>query len=214
MLKLDFSSIAYNIEGIPEDKDVIEVFPDLMARAEIFEDDDVPEGVSKDKTLRYLIYMHSPFSPVVSTFPDINQRRKWTVNKLGIEEKNGETPYKGLILMEEPWAISRFIAFTELQCSEDYAIIETCRYRMAALQREMLTKGIEKSNDDSNYQKALEGYRQMIVDARKRIMNAEDSVKLEKSITFSLTQKMLDIQPEVYTRIWRDKKEIFPEIIP
>jgi hypothetical protein len=45
-------------------------------------------------------------------------------------------------------------------------------------------------------------------------MNDETSITLQKAITFSVRAENLGIQPEHYSRIWREKKEIFPEIIP
>ena len=58
MIKLDFSKISYNIEGIPDDESVIYRFSDLANQAHILDrSDDLPEGVSADKVVRYLIYM-------------------------------------------------------------------------------------------------------------------------------------------------------------
>ena len=45
-------------------------------------------------------------------------------------------------------------------------------------------------------------------------MNDEVSITLQKAITFSVRAENLGIQPEHYARVWREKKEIFPDIIP
>ena len=217
MIKLDFSKIAYNLEGIPEGENVIEKFSDLASQAHIFDrTDDLPEGVDADKVVRYLIYMFAPGTPVKEAYPDINQRKRYTLNKLNIkvDDTDDGDGYAQLCLMNAEWAVERYIAFTRLQCSEDYSIMSTADIRIAALQRALLTQPVDRSNDDKNFQEGLERWRQTLVDARTRIMNEEVSITLQKAITFSVRAENLGIQPEHYARIWREKKEIFPEVIP
>jgi hypothetical protein len=217
MIKLDFSKIAYNIEGIPDDESVVYRFSDLASQSHIFDrSDDLPNDVSADKVMRYLIYMFAPGTPVREAYPDINQRKRYTLNKLNIivDETNDESGYVQLCLMNAEWAVDRYIAFTRLQCSEDYSIMSTADMRIAALQRALLTQPVDRSNDDKNFQEGLERWRQSLVDARNRIMNDETSITLQKAITFSVRAENLGIQPEYYARVWREKKEIFPDIIP
>lgn len=217
MIKLDFSKISYNIEGVPEDESVIYKFSDLASQAHIFDrSDDLPDGVHPDKVVRYLIYMFAPGTPVKDAYPDINQRKRYTLNKLNIQldEYEQENGYAQLCMMNVDWAVDRYIAFTRLQCSEDYSIMSTADIRIAALQRALLTQPVDRSNDDKNFQVGLESWRKTLVDARTRIMNDETSITLQKAITFSVRAENLGIQPEHYARVWREKKEIFPDIIP
>jgi hypothetical protein len=217
MIKLDFSKISYNIEGIPDDEAVAYRFSDLASQAHILDrSDDLPEGVSADKVVRYLIYMFAPGTPVKDAYPDINQRKRYTLNKLNImvDDTDSEDGYAQLCMMNVDWAVERYITFTRLQCSEDYSIMCTADIRIAALQRALLTQPVDRSNDDKNFQAGLESWRQTLVDARSRIMNDEVSITLQKAITFSVRAENLGIQPEHYARVWREKKEIFPDIIP
>jgi len=217
MIKLDFTKISYNIEGIPDDEAVIYRFSDLASQAHILDrSDDLPEGVSADKVVRYLIYMFAPGTPVKDAYPDINQRKRYTLNKLNImvDDTDPENGYAQLCMMNVDWAVERYITFTRLQCSEDYSIMSTADIRIAALQRALLTQPVDRSNDDKNFQAGLESWRQTLVDARSRIMNDEVSITLQKAITFSVRAENLGIQPEHYARVWREKKEIFPEVIP
>jgi hypothetical protein len=217
MIKLDFSKIAYNIEGVPDDESVVYRFSDLASQSHIFDrSDDLPNDVSADKVLRYLIYMFAPGTPVREAYPDINQRKRYTLNKLNIivDETNDESGYVQLCLMNAGWAVDRYIAFTRLQSSEDYSIMSTADIRISALQRALLTQPVDRSNDDKNFQEGLERWRQTLVDARQRIMNDETSITLQKAITFSVRAENLGIQPEHYARVWREKKEIFPDVIP
>lgn len=214
MIKLDFSRIAYFIEDAAEEENVIDRFSDLKLQAEVFEaEDDLPEGVSADKVLRYLIYMYAPNSPIKDAFPDINNRKKYTFNKLNIDHEE-VVGYSELALMNQEWAIKRFVAFTRLQCSEDYGLLETSLQRMATLQAAILSQAVDKSTDDKNYQEGLERWRTTGSAARSRIMQDETSVTLQKAVTFSASASSLGIRPEEYTRVWRDKKELWNEIIP
>jgi hypothetical protein len=76
------------------------------------------------------------------------------------------------------------------------------------------TKDLGKAGDLDKYRKDLEGWRAMLVDARARIMQEETSIVLQKGITFSVKAETLGIMPEEYSRVYREKKEVFPEIIP
>lgn len=216
-MKLSYDKIAYNIENIPETEKCIEHFPDLMTQAHVFEADDVPEGVSTDKVLRYLIYMFAPHTPVRDAFPSIDKRKKYVLNKLNIlgdEENEINEGYSDMCLMKSSWIILRFLAFTRLQKSEDYGIMATAELRMAELQKALLTVGIDKSTDDTNYQKGLEGWRVQMVAARDRIMAGESSLVLQQSITFSVRADTLGISIEEVARVFREKGEVFNEIIP
>lgn len=212
---LDYSKIAYNIEVIPIGEKVILHFGDLMSQAHIFDrDSDLPEGVDGDLVLRYLIYMFAPNTPVRQSFPDILMRKNYVLKKLGIqaEEKSG---YSEMCLMSEQWILDRFIAFTRIQCSEDYGILATAEILMARTQETIVsTKDLGKAGDLDKYRKDLQGWREMLVEARARIMQEETSIVLQKAIMFSVKSETLGIQPEEYSRVFREKKEVFPDIIP
>lgn len=216
-MKFDFSVTPYNIEAIPDGDSVVAHFSDLQLLAHVFaREDDLPEGVDPDKVMRYLIYMFSPNTPLRAYFPDINNRKRYVLQRLNISADEGvETDgYGQMCLMNKPWIIERFIAFTRLHCSEDYAIMATAELRIHALMKKLMEAEIDKSNDDTNYQKGLESWRATINECRKRIMHDESSLALQRSITFSVKAESLDLKPEEYSRIWREKKDIFEGIIP
>jgi hypothetical protein len=218
MINLDFSRIAYPIEGIREDERVIETFPDLMSQAHIFDrEDDLPAGVNNDKVMRYLIYMFSPGTPVKPEFPDIQKRKQFVLKKLELTANEEETTADGygeMCLMRQMWIIERFLAFTRIQCSVDYTLGATYESRMYAMQKALLTASVDKSTDDTNYQKGLEGYRKGLEEIVERIMMDEKSVVAQKAVMFSIKSESLGIDPETYTRIFREKREVFPEIRP
>ena len=219
MITLDYSKMAYPIEDVPIGKSVVEKFSDLSTQADVFmREDDLPEGVEADLVMRYLIYMFSPGSPVVAVFPDIQKRKQFVLNKLKITaseaEENGNVPdgYGEMCLMKTPWIIDRFIAFSSLHASEDYSIGNMAAIQIQAMQRGLMTTPITKASDYKAYSDGLENWRKTLVDARQRIMQDENSITLQRAVTFSIRSQALGIQPEIYARIWREKREIFPEV--
>ena len=212
---LDYSKIAYPIEGIPMTEKVIMKFSDLMTQADILDrEDDLPLGVSADVVLRYLIYMFASGSPVKTAFPDILMRKQYVLKKLKIEASDGDG-YSEMCLMSEDWIVNRFITFTRIQCSEDYGILSTAEILMARTQDMIIkTKDLGKAGDLDKYRKDLEGWRAMLVEARARILQEETSIVLQKGVTFSVKAETLGIMPEEYSRVYREKREVFPEIIP
>src|SRR5690606_12903526 len=172
-------------------------------------EDDLPEGVDADKVMRYLIYMFAPNTPLRAYFPDIHNRKRYVLKRLGIsaDEDVPTDGYGQMCLMNQPWIIERFIAFTRLHCSEDYAIMATAELRINALMRKLMEAEIDKSSDDTNYQKGLESWRATIAECRKRIMQDESSIALQRSITFSVKAETLGLKPEEYSRVWREHKD-------
>lgn len=217
MIKLDYSRIAHNIDNIPDSEKVIDHFSDLSSQAHVLDrEDDLPDGVEADKVLRYLILMFSPNTPVRDAYPDINQRKKYCLLKLNLlsGDDAASDGYSQMCMMNEEWIIERFITFTRLFCSEDYTIMATAEARIEAMQRSLMTLDSSKSQDDKNYQEGLERWRKTLVDARNRIMNDESSIVLQRSITFSVRSESLGLEPESWSRVWREKKDIFTEVIP
>lgn len=219
MITLDYSKMAYPIEDVPMGKSVVEKFSDLSTQADVFmREDDLPEGVDGDIVMRYLIYMFSPNSPVVAAFPDIQKRKQFVLNKLGVtaneSEENGNVPdgYGEMCLMKSEWIIDRFIAFSSLHASEDYSIANMAAIQIQAMQRGLMTTPITRATDYKAYSDGLENWRKTLVEARQRIMQDENSITLQRAVTFTIRSQALGIQPEIYARIWREKREIFPEV--
>jgi len=212
----DFSRAVYNIEGIPADQDCINQFPDLLSLAHIFmREDDLPEGVSPDKVLRYLIYMFGPGNPIRDLFVgNIERRKQWTLNKLNIEIAEGETEgYAEMCAMNKPWIADRFIAFCHFFKSADYAMIATADIRMAKYQKMILLADINKAQDEGYYVANLEKWRNAIDKSVANILDGETSKRLEESVVYTIKTDSLGIMPEEFTRAWRDG-ELFNEIIP
>lgn len=208
---LDYSSTAYQIEGVPLNKKCIERFSDLMTQAHIFDADDAPDGIDNDKVLRYLIYMFSPGTPLITAIPDIDNRKRYVLGKL---ELNDQSAYASMCDMTEPWIIERFIAFTRLLQSEDYSIMASAEVMMSKISKELLAVESSKAGDYGKYREDLEKWRLTLVQARERILKEESSIRAQRAVTFSVKAQNMGISPEEVARVFREKKEVFAHVIP
>lgn len=213
-----FESMFYYIEDVPEGESVVEKFPDLSSRADVFmREDDLPDGVSGDKVMRYLIYMFSPNTPIRKEIPDFNSRKKFVLNKINLDvDQYGKISegYSAMCAMSEEWIVRRFITFTKFFRTVAYEKLALADARKAQLAEFILTSKVDKSSDDANIQKGLKGWEDDIKSALDEILQGEKSKSVEEAVLFSIRMDNLGIRPEEYTRFYRDNKYLFPEIIP
>jgi len=217
-MAMNYGPMAYYIEDVPEGESVVEKFPDLLAKADVFcREDDLPEGVDGDKVMRYLIYMFSPNTPLRIDIPDMNIRKNFALNKLNIEaDELGEIPsgYSEMCMMNSEWIINRFMTFTRFFRSIAYEKLAIAEVRNFQLATYMLTSKIDKSSDDKNFQQGRKGWYEDIKESLAEIMDGESSKRLEEEIVFKVKMESLGIRPEEFTRFYKDNKMVFPDIIP
>lgn len=213
----DFSSLVYNIEGIPEDQNCIEKFADLMTLSHIFmNESDLPEGVSADKVLRYLIYMFDPGTPIRAVFVgNIERRKQWVLNKINIQLEDGvESGYSEMCAMNKTWIANRFIAFTHFFRSADEAIIATAEIRMAMYQKMILTAKIDKATDEGHFVTNLGKWRDAMDLAVQRIMDGEQSKRLQEELVYSIKTNSLGITNEEFAKTWLESGTLYEEVTP
>jgi len=210
--------MSYYIENIPDDKDVITEFKDLVSLAHVFmEEKDLPEGVSADKVLRYLIYMYDPNTPLRTEIPDIKKRKQFVLKKLNLlTEGDTEVPegYSQMCMMNQEWIVKRFVAFTKFFKSIAYEKLLVAEERYAQMNHLILTSVIDKATDDKNLQTGRKAWYEDMKEALAEIMHGETSKKLEEEIVFTVKIANLGLRPEEYTREYKETKTVFPDIIP
>lgn len=210
--------MKYRIDHIPDTEKVISHFEDLMLLAHIFDNEtDLPEGVSADKVLRYLIYMYSPGTPVRNELTDLEKRKQYCllkINVLNSEEEDVVDGYGEMCAMKDAWIIERFMAFTGLQKSVDYGLLFTLEERSAKIQKYLLTAGIDKATDDKNLMDGLDRVITKLKETLDRITEGETSIALQREIMFSIQKKRLGIAPEDSSREFREKGILYTDIVP
>lgn len=216
-----YSKMKYRIDKIPSSEQVLFKFSDLSQHALIFGNTNgLPEEMSADFVMRYIILMYSPGSPGIEAYPQLNKRKSWALRELGIEpEMDGSYPraYNDLVLNKLGNVRSKVILFLRLQQPEDWAIMiraEEMLYNLLELNLP------EDPSDQKNHLSNIETVRKQLTDARERFMQGETTKSLENEITKFLAQENLGIRPEEYMMFAPDSKpphkakanQIFPEV--
>jgi hypothetical protein len=194
-----FVKMKYRIDKIPMSEQVVFKFQDLSQFANVFASSvGLPEKLTADFVLRYIILMYSPGSPGIEAYPMLSKRKGWALKELGVEpNQQGEFPteYNELLLNKNANCRAKIILFLRLQQPEDWAIMmrtEEMLYDILAL--DMPEDPVDQKSHISN----IESLRKQLSDARDRFMQGEISKALEHEITKFLAQDNLGIRPEEY----------------
>jgi hypothetical protein len=194
-----FVKMKYRIDKIPMSEQVLFKFQDLSQFADVFASSvGLPERLTPDFVLRYIILMYSPGSPGIEAYPMLSKRKGWALKELGVEpNQQGEFPteYNELLLNKNANCRAKIVLFLRLQQPEDWAIMmrtEEMLYDILAL--DMPEDPVDQKSHISN----IESLRKQLSDARDRFMQGEISKALEHEITKFLAQDNLGIRPEEY----------------
>jgi hypothetical protein len=194
-----FVKMKYRIDKIPMSEQVVFKFQDLSQFANVFASSvGLPERLTPDFVLRYIILMYSPGSPGIEAYPMLSKRKGWALKELGVEpNQQGEFPteYNELLLNKNANCRAKIVLFLRLQQPEDWAIMmrtEEMLYDILAL--DMPEDPVDQKSHISN----IESLRKQLSDARDRFMQGEISKALEHEITKFLAQDNLGIRPEEY----------------
>lgn len=216
-----YSKMKYRIDKIPTSEQVLFKFPDLSQHAVVFSSTaGLPEEMSADFVMRYIILMYSPGSPGIEAYPQLSKRKSWALIELGIEPGiDGSYPraYNDLLLNKLGNVRAKIILFLRLQQPEDWAIMIRAEEMLYGLLELELP---EDPTDQKNHLANIETVRKQLTDARERFMQGETTKSLESEITKFLAQENLGIRPEEYMMFAPDAKpphkakanQIFPEV--
>jgi len=91
-MELDFSKMKWPIHEVPLDKELLVFFPELHY---IFAEHIKPireQGLNINTVIRYIIYNYHKNSPFVIKIDDLTIRKKMSIQKAGVEPKDGIIP--------------------------------------------------------------------------------------------------------------------------
>jgi hypothetical protein len=187
-----YHKMKYRIDKIPMTDQVIFKFPDLMQFANIFASEiGMPQNVTADFVMRYIMLMYSPGSPGIEIYPMLAKRKTWALKELGVNplvDGSFPTEYNELLLNKNQACRAKVVLFLRLQQPEDWAIMMRAE--------EMLYP--EDPTDQKNHISNIESLRKQLSESRERFMQGEISKALENEITKFLAQDNLGIRPEEY----------------
>lgn len=194
-----YHKMKYRIDKIPMTDQVIFKFPDLMQFANIFASEiGMPQNVTADFVMRYIMLMYSPGSPGIEIYPMLAKRKTWALKELGVNplvDGSFPTEYNELLLNKNQACRAKVVLFLRLQQPEDWAIMmraEEMLYDLLSLEFP------EDPTDQKNHISNIESLRKQLSESRERFMQGEISKALENEITKFLAQDNLGIRPEEY----------------
>lgn len=194
-----YTKMKYRIDKVSASENVIFKFPDLSQHANIFASEiNLPQGLTADFVMRYIILMYSPGSPGVDIYPMLSKRKTWALRELGVEpsiDGSFPTEYNQLTLNKNESVRAKIVLFLRLQQPEDWAIMmraEDMLYDLLAMELP------EEPTDQKNHIGNIESLRKQLSESRERFMQGEISKALENDITKFLAQDNLGIKPEEY----------------
>lgn len=216
---IDFSSLKYRIDLIPEGEKCIKHFPELMELAHLFDNSsDLPPDVTPDKVLRYLIYMYDPNTPLRTHISDLRKRKSTALQLINVAtDENGEVSngYNELCLLNSTWATQRFIHFCLLHDSGNFLIAETNHEIMARLSEKLLSDASTgKASELKILRSEINEARIDFEAAMERISQGELTNKNLQYMKFTIRQNSLKIRPEQYIREYSERGNVFTHIIP
>jgi hypothetical protein len=216
---IDFSSLKYRIDIIPETEKCIKRFPELMELAHIFDNSsDLPDDVTPDKVLRYLIYMYDPKTPLRTHIPDLKKRKTTALQLINVKaDENGEVSdgFNQLCSLNATWAIQRFVHFCMLHDTGNLLIAETNHEAMARLSEKLLSDiAMGKAGDLRILRGEIDEARLAFEQAQARMHQDEINMRTIDYVKFTIRQNTLGIRPEQYIREYASRGNVFTHIIP
>lgn len=216
---IDFSTLKYRIDNIPEGEKCIKHFPELMELAHIFDNSsDLPDDVTPDKVLRYLIYMYDPKTPLRTHIPDLKKRKTTALQLINVEaDENGEISdgFNELCSLNRSWSIQRFVHFCMLHDTGNMLIAETNNEVMAKMSEKLLLDVAGgRANDLKIMRNEIDEARIAFEQALDRMLQNEVNMKTIEYVKFTIRQNTLGIRPEQYIREYAARGNVFTNVIP
>lgn len=217
-MRKDYGKIRYPIHILKDEEDVVQAFPDLAAVPifsakshdfvmTVYDEKNNPSrevvsvglnGLDNNFVMKYIILMYSPNSPSVEKYPQIGKRKAWVMSELGVElneDGNYDDKYLDLLLNQNRLITKKIATFLTIQQPADWAILlksqEDLQEILSIPMPEDPTKQVQRV-------KAVELLRQAIHDSKSRLMDLENSKKIEDEIDEFVSHTTLGIRPEEF----------------
>lgn len=215
---MDFSSLKYRIDLIPEEEKCITHFPELMELAHVFDNSsDLPPDVTADKVLRYLIYMYDPKTPLSIQIPDLKKRKSMALKLINIDTNDaGEVSqgYNELCCLNATWAIQRFVHFCMLHDTGNLLSAHTNFEVMHQLTEKLLLDVKQgRPTDLKILRNEIDEARIAFEQALDRMLVNETNMKNIDYVKFTIRQNTLGIRPEEYIREYANRGDVFSSSI-
>jgi len=183
--------------------DIVSNFSDLNNFRKIFTPENLPEPLTADLVLKYIILMYDPGSPGQS-YPDLKRRRVYAMQVL-----NHEPPYEDTIDNMLRWKIPMVnkmaTMFLFIVGGEKYALWKQAEVEML----EIIESKVEYSGDDLDEAKTYAEIQRIkrqnlslaaetLEKARSEFLQGEKSLELDRELTTFTLLDTLGLEPELW----------------
>jgi len=214
---MDFSKLKYRVDQIPDNKSVVMHYPDLGRMAHVFSDQgDMPNELTPDFVMRYLILMYAPGSPFVSDFSELKSRKAKVLGFLNVsvEGKNSlPAHYNNLIAFKYTSVVQKAVLLLRLCKNHEWALLRAAEEKQFLLLSQMFTK-FDDVQDEKRLQDAIKANMEMLKTLKDSIIEREKSVELDEGVSQYLAEENLGIDPETYIVQYGETSSVFPGIVP
>lgn len=177
-------------------------------------------GLDNELVMRYIIMMYALGSNYIDSYPKIGKRKTKIMEMLNIfpnNENKYEKNVSDMLANKNKLILRKIAAFLTLQCSSDWAILLKSQEEL----EEVLSLELPTDpNKQVARQKVIEEIRKQIENCKKRILENDKSLQLEKEVDEFVAYSSLGLRVEervmLNFKIEKPHKEkagkIYPEV--
>ena len=192
----DYKNLQYQFHKLKAGESVLTAYQDLAEIPIFHEEKGLPQGISNEFVMRYIILMYANGSPAIEKFHHIGKRKTWVMKELGVEADNGNKfppLYDDLLLNKNALVLQKKAAFLTLQKPSDWQIW------MNASEQLYYLLSTPTPNDDkaaTERVKLVNELNAQINKHREAILEHETSVLVESALTTFMAVTTLGLRPE------------------
>lgn len=213
---MDFSKMKYRVDLIPDNKNVTDIYP-IFARIPLLVSPlRLPEGLTADFVLRYILLLFGQGSPFIEEITDLTKRKSAVLKFLKVQtnEKN-EYPESIVKMMSysNESVLHRVVTVLRLCRSEDWSLAMACEQKHYDLIAQKFLPR-EDIKDEKTLSEAINLNLESLVSSREKVLAGENARIVQEAVMQFLADENLGIRPEEYMDVFEVKKTVFPEVIP
>jgi hypothetical protein len=153
-------------------------------------------GLDNELVMRYIIMMYALGSSYIDSYPKIGKRKTKIMEMLNIvpnKENKYERNVSDMLANKNRLILKKIAAFLTLQCSSDWAIMLKSQEEL----EEVLSMALpDDPNKQVARQKVIEEIRKQIENCKKRILENDKSLQLEKEVDEFVAYATLGLRVE------------------
>lgn len=185
----DYKRMMFNVSAIPDDSDILDAFPEMKLYQEFSKR--IPDGISKNKIIRYICLVYDKNSPFKMKYKDLTQRKVRVIMDVGFEMVDKKFPeeIEDVIKGKTPVVNDMAIAFIKMHNDISYShlvMMETLYYQKM---KDVFYGSADKITEIQKIKESFEA-------AQKDVFMGDQDKSLLESLYKSINQDKIRLAPE------------------